>query len=124
MTVVSAVIISDAIHYAGSLEEAFPIIVATFVLAGFLEAMMGVFRLGSYIRYMPYPVVSGFMSGIGVIIVITQVFPFFGVGAPAGGPMGTIREMHPGSRRRQVIHVFPFRPVRAVLHRRPCRLCS
>jgi SulP family sulfate permease len=94
MTVVSALIIADAIAFTGGLETAFPIIIATFLMAGFLESMMGVMRLGNYIRYMPYPVVSGFMSGIGVIIVITQIFPFFGVSAPAGGPMGTIREMH------------------------------
>ena len=94
MTVVSALIISDAIEYAGDLESAFPIIVATFLMAGFFEALFGVLRLGNYIRYIPYPVVSGFMSGIGVIIVITQIFPFFGVAAPSGGPMGTIRGMH------------------------------
>ncbi|MDX1683962.1 MAG: SulP family inorganic anion transporter [Saprospiraceae bacterium] len=94
MTVVSAVIIADAIDYAGGFEEAIPIIIATFMIAGILEALMGVARLGNYIKYIPYPVVSGFMSGIGVIIVITQIFPFFGVEAPSGGPMGTIRSMH------------------------------
>lgn len=94
MTVVSAVIIADAIDYAGGYEAAIPIIIATFLLAGIIEALMGVFRLGSYIKYIPYPVVSGFMSGIGVIIVITQIFPFFGMDAPSGGPMGTIRSIH------------------------------
>ena len=94
MTVVSAVIIADAIEYAGDLTVAYPIIIATFFIAGLFEALFGVFRLGKYIKYIPYPVVSGFMSGIGVIIVITQIFPFFGVAAPAGGPMGTITAMH------------------------------
>lgn len=94
MTVVSAVVIADAIAYAGSLETAFPIIIATFFLAGAMESLLGVFRLGKYVKYIPYPVVSGFMSGIGVIIVITQVFPFFGMSAPEGGPMGTIRAIH------------------------------
>lgn len=94
MTVVSALIIADAIHYAGDLAAALPIIIATFFIAGFIEVLMGVFRLGKYIKYIPYPVVSGFMSGIGVIIVITQIFPFFGVSAPSGGPLGTIREIH------------------------------
>lgn len=94
MTVVSAVVIADAVAYAGSVEKAFPLIISTFFLAGLLEMLMGVFRLGRYIRYIPYPVVSGFMSGIGVIIVITQIFPFFGISAPEGGPLGTIRAIH------------------------------
>lgn len=93
MTVVSAVIILDAIEYAGSLEIAFPIIIATFFLAGLLEMLMGVFRLGHYIKYIPYPVVSGFMSGIGVIIVISQIFPFFGAAPPAGGSVGVIKNL-------------------------------
>lgn len=94
MTVVSAVVIADAIAYMGGFEQAIPLIIATFLLAGAIQVGMGLLGIGKYVRYMPYPVVSGFMSGIGVIIVITQIFPFFGVSAPAGGPMGTIRSMH------------------------------
>jgi sulfate permease, SulP family len=94
MTVVSAVVIADAIAYMGDFASAIPLIIATFFLAGLLQVVMGVFKIGKYVRYMPYPVVSGFMSGIGVIIVITQLFPFLGVAAPAGGPMGTLRSMH------------------------------
>ncbi len=84
MTVVSAVVISGEIAIYGSVEAAFPTIVATFVLAGLLLVLMGVMRIGQYIRYMPYPVVSGFMSGIGLIIIIFQIFPFFGMKAPPG----------------------------------------
>ncbi|MCA9739082.1 MAG: SulP family inorganic anion transporter [Gemmatimonadetes bacterium] len=94
MTVVSAVVIAEAIRFAGGLEAGFPLIIATFFLAGALQLGMGLLGIGKLVRYMPYPVVSGFMSGIGVIIVITQIFPFLGVGAPAGGPMGTIRSLH------------------------------
>lgn len=94
MTVVSAVIIGEAIHQQGSLQAAFPMIVATFLLAGIFELILGILKLGSYIKYMPYPVVSGFMSGIGCIIIITQIFPLLGVDAPTGGPMGTIRSIH------------------------------
>lgn len=94
MTVVSAVVVADAVRFAGDLETAVPMIVAAFLLAGAFELMFGVLGLGKYIRYIPYPVVSGFMSGIGVIIIITQLFPFLGVAAPAGGPLGTIRAMH------------------------------
>jgi len=84
MTVVSSVVIAGEIALYGSVEAAFPTILATFVLAGLLLVLMGVLRIGQYIRYMPYPVVSGFMSGIGLIIIIFQIFPFFGMKAPAG----------------------------------------
>ena len=94
MTVVSAVVISDSVAHAGSVEAAFPMIIATFFLAGLIEALLGILRLGKYIRFIPYSVVSGFMSGIGVIIVITQIFPFFGFHAPEGGPLGTLRALH------------------------------
>ncbi|MCK5846746.1 MAG: SulP family inorganic anion transporter [Bacteroidales bacterium] len=94
MTVVAAVLITDAIQNMGSLENAIPFIIATFVLAGLLQVLLGVLKLGKYIKYIPYPVVSGFMSGIGVIIVVTQLFPFFGITAPAGGAFGTLRSIH------------------------------
>jgi SulP family sulfate permease len=82
MTVVSAAIIAGEIHLYGSLEAAIGTIVATFVLAGIFMIIMGLTRIGQYIRYMPYPVISGFMSGIGMIIIIMQVFPFFGMDSP------------------------------------------
>ena len=80
MTVVSAAVIASCITESGasSVAEALPLIVATFFLAGALEVFFGIIRLGRFIRYMPYPVVSGFMSGIGVIIIITQFFPLLG----------------------------------------------
>ncbi len=93
MTVVSAVLITEAVKDYGSLSSAFPFIIATFVMAGFLQVLMGLLKLGKYIKYIPYPVVSGFMSGIGIIIIITQLFPFFGVAAPDGGAFGTIKNI-------------------------------
>ena len=93
MTVVSSVVIMDAITYAGSLESAFPIIIATFFLAGALEMLLGLFGVGRYIKYIPYPVVSGFMSGIGVIIIISQIFPFFGAASPGGGSLGVVKSL-------------------------------
>ena len=83
MTVVSAAIIAGEIQLYGSLEAAIGTIVATFVLAGIFLIIMGLTRIGQYIRYMPYPVISGFMSGIGMIIIIMQIFPFFGMSSPA-----------------------------------------
>jgi SulP family sulfate permease len=94
MTVVAAVIINDSIEYAGSLEMAMPLIIGTFFLAGVIEVLFGILGVGRYLRYIPYPVVSGFMSGIGVIIIITQIFPFFGLPAPTGGTVGTISHLN------------------------------
>lgn len=54
-------------------------IFATVVLAGLLQIAFGCLKLGGFIRYMPYPVVSGFMSGIGVIIILLQVLPLMGL---------------------------------------------
>jgi len=82
MAVVAAAVIASEIAYYGNIEAAFATIVATFVLAGVFQVLMGVSGVGQYVRYMPYPVISGFMSGIGSIIIILQVFPFFGLSSP------------------------------------------
>ena len=79
MTAVSMVIITGMIAaYNGNVSEALPAILAVFILAGLFQVGLGFLKAGSYIRYIPYPVVSGFMSGIGVIILITQVLPMLG----------------------------------------------
>lgn len=79
MTALSMVIIAGIIQACeGDLQVAIPMILAIFVLAGLIQVLMGFLKLGSYIRYIPYPVVSGFMTGIGVIILITQIPPTLG----------------------------------------------
>jgi len=94
MTVVAAVMIMEAIGKTGDLQSAMPFIIATFVMTGLIQAALGLFKLGKYIKYIPYPVVSGFMSGIGIIIVVTQLFPFIGADSPSGGALGTISSLH------------------------------
>ncbi|NRA94363.1 MAG: SulP family inorganic anion transporter, partial [Psychroserpens sp.] len=79
MTVVSATLAATAIEITGSLESAMGIIVLTFLLGGILQIIFGFLNIASYIKYFPYPVVSGFMSGVGLIIIILQIFPFFGL---------------------------------------------
>ncbi len=79
MTAVSMVIISGIIaEHNGNLEEALPAILTVFLLAGVMLIFLGVIKLGMYIKYIPYPVVSGFMSAIGIIIIITQILPMLG----------------------------------------------
>lgn len=83
MAVVAAAVIASEVAYYGSVEAAFATIIATFVLSGVFQLLLGLSGIGHYIRYMPYPVISGFMSGIGLIIILLQVFPFFGLDSPA-----------------------------------------
>ncbi|MEO1201122.1 MAG: SulP family inorganic anion transporter [Pseudomonadota bacterium] len=61
-----------------SLHGDLSLVFAAVVLAGALQILLGVFRLGNYIRLVPYPVVSGFMSGIGCIIIALQTARLFG----------------------------------------------
>lgn len=79
MTVVSAALVAAAMEISGSLENAMGIIVLTFLLGGILQIIFGFINIASYVKYFPYPVVSGFMSGVGLIIVILQLFPFAGL---------------------------------------------
>ncbi|VAW00390.1 Na(+)-dependent bicarbonate transporter BicA [hydrothermal vent metagenome] len=55
------------------------------VLAGLFQILFGVFKLGQYIRLVPYPVISGFMSGIGCIIIALQLSRLFGHEPDGGG---------------------------------------
>ncbi|MGR9074083.1 MAG: SulP family inorganic anion transporter [Gammaproteobacteria bacterium] len=82
MTVVSAVVIASSIETYGSLHAALGTIIAIFMLAGVMQILLGLMKIGQYVRYIPYPVVSGFMSGIGVIIIVLQIFPFLGHPSP------------------------------------------
>ncbi|MDG1206926.1 MAG: SulP family inorganic anion transporter [Pseudomonadales bacterium] len=61
------------------------LVFAAVVLAGVLQVLLGVFKMGQYIRLVPYPVVSGFMSGIGCIIIALQLSRLFGHEPDGGG---------------------------------------
>ena len=79
MTVVTAALVVAAIELTGSLEAGMGIILATFVFAGLIQIVFGFLNIAGYVKYFPYPVISGFMSGIGLIIIILQIFPFVGL---------------------------------------------
>jgi len=78
MTVVMALIVT---HFAGNPTAAFAVV----VLAGVFQIIFGKMGLGRFINLTPQPVVSGFMSGIGVIIIIVQFAPILGHPDPSGG---------------------------------------
>lgn len=76
MGVVMTAIIID---YLGKFPDSGMAIAFTVVvMGGLLQILMGVLKLGRYINLVPFPVLSGFMSGIGVIIIIIQLAPFVG----------------------------------------------
>ncbi len=79
MTAVSMVIIAGIVAANdGDINKAIPSILIVFLLAGLFQIVLGFLKVGQYIRYIPYPVVSGFMTGIGVIILLTQLLPMLG----------------------------------------------
>ena len=79
MTAVSMIVIAGLIGaYNGDVEAALPVILTVFLLSGLLQIGLGAIGIGKYIRYIPYPVVSGFMTAIGVMILITQFLPALG----------------------------------------------
>ena len=83
MAIVMAVIITT---YAENLTEALTVV----VMGGLLQVLLGVLKLGRFVAYTPYVVVSGFMSGIGVLVMAIQVLPFFGSDPVPGGAVGMI----------------------------------
>lgn len=89
MTVAMAVIVTG---YATNLAEAFTVV----TMAGILQVLLGLSRIGRFVAYTPHVVVSGFMSGIGIIVVVIQTMPFLGAEAAMGGAVGAMRQL-PGA---------------------------
>jgi len=91
MTVVMTAIVSSmtAANPDNGLAMAFTVV----MLAGIFQIFFGIFKLGKYITLMPYSVISGFMSGIGVILIILQIAPFVGQPSPKGGVLGMVQNL-------------------------------
>ena len=93
MTVVFTSVIISFTATADSPEQALAMAFTVGVLAGVFQILFGVCRLGRYVTMMPYTVISGFMSGIGIILVLLQLGPFLGQSTPKGGVMGTLVQL-------------------------------
>jgi len=79
MTAVSMVAVAGIIAMNdGDINKALPAILTVFLLAGIMQVGLGLLGMGKYIKYIPYPVVSGFMTAIGIIILVTQLLPAVG----------------------------------------------
>ena len=84
MSVAMAVIVTSN---ADNLAEAFTIV----TMAGLIQVLLGVMRIGRFVAFTPYSVISGFMSGIGIIIILIHTLPFLGSAIVTGGPQGAVR---------------------------------
>lgn len=85
-TVAMAVIVTT---YADTLGEAFTIV----ILAGLLQVLLGAMKMGRYVVYTPYSVRAGFMSGIGLVLILIHVMPFLGAPNADGGLTGVFRAL-------------------------------
>lgn len=88
MTVVITAVIARlvAADEVNGMAMAFTVV----MMAGVLQIIIGALKLGKYVTLMPYNVISGFMSGIGLILIILQIGPMLGQDAPQGGVLGTL----------------------------------
>ena len=84
--VIAKLIASDPVNGAAM---AFTVV----VMAGLFQILFGIMRLGKYVTLMPYTVVSGFMSGIGIILIILQIGPLLGQASPTGGVIATLNNL-------------------------------
>ncbi|MCB1736558.1 MAG: SulP family inorganic anion transporter [Gammaproteobacteria bacterium] len=88
MTVVMTAVIAQLI--VANPDQGMAMAFTVVMMAGLFQILFGVLKLGRYVTMMPYTVVSGFMTGIGIILIVLQLGPFLGHATPSGGVLGTI----------------------------------
>jgi SulP family sulfate permease len=91
MTVVMTAVLTTMM--AANPDQGLAMAFTVVMIAGVFQILLGLLKLGKYITLMPYSVISGFMSGIGIILIILQIAPFLGQSAPSGGVTGTLSEL-------------------------------
>ncbi len=65
----------------------------TVMLGGIFQLLLGYFKLGRFINLVPYTVISGFMTGIGLIIILLQIVPFVGSPFASHSPLAVIQHI-------------------------------
>lgn len=91
MTVLMTAILTTTM--ANNPETGLAMAFSVVMVAGVFQILLGACKLGKYITLMPYSVISGFMSGIGLILIILQIAPFLGHNAPPGGSLETLKQL-------------------------------
>ena len=82
MTVITASLLSGVWAAQHSMSAVLISMSLAGLFCGIFQILFGILKIGKYVRYIPYPVLSGFMSGIGVIIIIQQLYPLIGCKSP------------------------------------------
>ncbi len=87
MTVITATLVGGVAGTAtgGNFSTVLITMALAAIFCGLFQILFGLIKIGKYVRYIPYPVLSGFMSGIGVIIILQQLYPL--VGGSGSGSM-------------------------------------
>ncbi len=84
VTIAFVVIVSS---YTSNLTEALTVV----AMAGLVQVLLGLSRIGRFVAYTPQVVISGLMSGIGIVIMAMHILPFLGSAPARGGVIGSIR---------------------------------
>ena len=120
MTVITATLVSGAFaSSSGSLSSVLVSMALAALFCGLFQILFGLIKLGKYVRYIPYPVLSGFMSGIGVIIILQQLYPLLGqsgsgsminllVGLPGAAGNTSLTALLLGLGTVAIIYLFPL----------------
>jgi SulP family sulfate permease len=91
MTVVFTAVIAKLI--ASNPDNGLAMAFTVVVIAGLFQLLFGFLKMGKYVTLMPYTVISGFMSGIGIILIILQIGPLLGQEAPQGSVLAKLQEL-------------------------------
>lgn len=73
------------------------LIFAAIFLSGIFQIIFGLIKLGKFVNFIPYPVISGFMNGIGVTIILLQITAFLGIdfaGTPIENAVVAVKSIH------------------------------
>lgn len=91
MTVIVTAVITELV--ARDPEKGLAMAFTVIMMAGIFQILFGLLKLGKYITMLPYNVISGFMSGIGIILILLQIAPFLGEATPKGGALGVLQSL-------------------------------
>jgi SulP family sulfate permease len=114
MTVVTA---AALVAFQGDLSS----VMMAVALSGVLQMVLGVIRVGRFVRFIPYPVISGFMSGIGVIIILLQIHPLLGAHS-VSSPLQSVLTLGPALAQTSLSSLFLGALAMAIVFLTPARI--